>query len=81
MDEQKLLERVTVEPNIFGGKPIIRGRRLAVEHVLGCSPPGIRRNCCCRATLGLKKKIFRRALSMLAAWSVMNGSSPLCQYR
>jgi uncharacterized protein (DUF433 family) len=34
MDEQKLLERITVNPNIFGGKPIIRGRRLAVEHVL-----------------------------------------------
>ena len=35
MDEQKLLERITVNPDIFGGKPIIRGRRLAVEHVLG----------------------------------------------
>lgn len=34
MDEQKLLERITVNPNIFGGKPIIRGRRLAVEHIL-----------------------------------------------
>jgi uncharacterized protein (DUF433 family) len=35
MDEAKLLERITVNPAIFGGKPIIRGRRLAVEHVLG----------------------------------------------
>ncbi len=35
MDELKLLERITVNPEIFGGKPIIRGRRLAVEHVLG----------------------------------------------
>jgi uncharacterized protein (DUF433 family) len=35
MDEQTLLERITVNPKIFGGKPIIRGRRLAVEHVLG----------------------------------------------
>ena len=35
MDETKLLERVTFNPEIFGGKPIIRGRRLAVEHVLG----------------------------------------------
>ena len=34
MDEKKLLERITVNPKIFGGKPIIRGRRLAVEHVL-----------------------------------------------
>jgi uncharacterized protein (DUF433 family) len=33
-DEHKLLERITVNPEIFGGKPIIRGRRLAVEHVL-----------------------------------------------
>lgn len=35
MDERKLLERITFDPEIFGGKPIIRGRRLAVEHVLG----------------------------------------------
>jgi hypothetical protein len=35
MNEEKLLERITVNPGIFGGKPIIRGRRLAVEHVLG----------------------------------------------
>ncbi len=34
MDQRKLLERITVNPAIFGGKPIIRGRRLAVEHVL-----------------------------------------------
>ncbi len=40
MDEQKLLERITVNPNIFGGKPIIRGRRLAVEHVLGMLAAG-----------------------------------------
>lgn len=35
MGEETLLERITVNPKIFGGKPIIRGRRLAVEHVLG----------------------------------------------
>lgn len=35
MDESKILERITVNPKIFGGKPIIRGRRLAVEHVPG----------------------------------------------
>ena len=32
---QELLARITFDPKIFGGKPIIRGRRLAVEHVLG----------------------------------------------
>jgi len=35
LNEQELLKRITVNPQIFGGKPIIRGRRLAVEHVLG----------------------------------------------
>jgi uncharacterized protein (DUF433 family) len=40
MDEKKLLERITVNPRIFGGKPIIRGRRLAVEHVLGMLAAG-----------------------------------------
>ncbi len=34
MTETKLLERITVNPSIFGGKPIIRDHRLAVEHVL-----------------------------------------------
>lgn len=40
VEEEKLLERITVNPNIFGGKPIIRGHRLAVEHVLGMLAAG-----------------------------------------
>ena len=40
MTEDELLERITVNPKIFGGKPIIRGRRLAVEHVLGMLAAG-----------------------------------------
>ena len=40
MNENELLERITVNPQIFGGKPIIRGRRLAVEHVLGMLAAG-----------------------------------------
>ena len=40
MNEQKLLERITVDSAIFSGKPIIRGRRLAVEHILGMLATG-----------------------------------------
>jgi uncharacterized protein (DUF433 family) len=40
MDENPLLERITVDSGIFGGKPIVRGRRLAVEHVLGMLAAG-----------------------------------------
>ena len=40
MSETDLLSRITFNPEIFGGKPIIRGRRLAVEHVLGMLAAG-----------------------------------------
>lgn len=40
MNEQQLLERITVNPKIFGGKPIIRGRCLGVEHILGMLAAG-----------------------------------------
>ena len=39
-DEPDPLSRTTTNPAIFGGKPIIRNRRLAVEHVLGMLAAG-----------------------------------------
>jgi uncharacterized protein (DUF433 family) len=38
--EDELLRRITIDPTIFGGKPIIRGLRIAVEHVLGMLAAG-----------------------------------------
>lgn len=40
MSEAELLQRITFNPAICGGKPIIRGRRLAVEHVRGILAAG-----------------------------------------
>ncbi len=34
MKQSELLERITYDPDIFGGRPILRGHRLAVEHVV-----------------------------------------------
>ena len=34
MNDQDLLKRITVNPDIFGGKPIIRGMRISVELIL-----------------------------------------------
>jgi uncharacterized protein (DUF433 family) len=34
IDIDELLKRITFNPEILGGKAILRGRRLAVEHVL-----------------------------------------------
>ncbi len=39
-EEERLLQRITTNPQIFGGKPIIRGKRLAVEHVLSMLAAG-----------------------------------------
>ena len=40
MKDEELLTRITVNPAILGGKPIIRGLRVAVEHVLGMLAAG-----------------------------------------
>ena len=38
--DDELLARITVRPDVFGGKPIIRDMRFAVEHVLGMLASG-----------------------------------------
>lgn len=40
VSRDELLKRITYNPDILGGKPTIRGRRLAVEHVLGMLAAG-----------------------------------------
>ena len=38
--ENELLERITARPDVFGGKPIVRDMRIAVEHILGMLAAG-----------------------------------------
>jgi uncharacterized protein (DUF433 family) len=38
--EADLLARISINPKIFRGKPIIRGHRIAVEHILGMLAAG-----------------------------------------
>ena len=40
IDEHDLIERITVRPDVFGGKPIIRDMRISVEHILGMLAAG-----------------------------------------
>jgi len=35
MKEEQLLERITLNPKVMVGKPVIKGTRLTVEYVLG----------------------------------------------
>ncbi len=38
--ESELLDRITVRADVFGGKPIVRDLRIAVEHILGMLAAG-----------------------------------------
>jgi uncharacterized protein (DUF433 family) len=40
MTDEKLLKRITVNREIFGGKPIIRGMRVSVELILSLLAQG-----------------------------------------
>ena len=41
MVDPSLLRRVTSNPEIFGGKPIVRGQRISVELVLSLLAQGV----------------------------------------
>jgi uncharacterized protein (DUF433 family) len=40
MTDNRLLKRITANPEIFGGKPIIRGMRISVELILSLLAQG-----------------------------------------
>ncbi len=40
MQQDDLLKRITADPKIFGGKPIIRGMRISVEMILSLLAQG-----------------------------------------
>ncbi len=40
MKEKKLLERITLNPNVITGKPVIRGTRLTVQYIMGLLAQG-----------------------------------------
>ena len=35
MSDEQLLERITLDPGVMAGKPVIRGTRLTVEYIVG----------------------------------------------
>ena len=40
MAQEDLLKRITARPDVFGGKPIIRGMRISVELILSLLAQG-----------------------------------------
>lgn len=41
MNRLPLLDRITANPEIFGGKPIVRGMRISVELILSLLAQGV----------------------------------------
>lgn len=40
MQEEQLLERITLNPKVMVGKPVIKGTRLTVQYILGLLAQG-----------------------------------------
>ncbi len=41
MNNEKLLERITINPKVMVGKPVIRGTRLTIEYILNLLAHGM----------------------------------------
>jgi uncharacterized protein (DUF433 family) len=41
MTDQQLLERITLNPGVMAGKPVIRGTRLTVDYILNLLAHGM----------------------------------------
>ena len=63
----ELLQRITVNSKILGGKPTVRGHRLAVEHVLGMLAAGDRPETMLEAIPGSSRRTSKRASSTRTA--------------
>jgi uncharacterized protein (DUF433 family) len=40
MTDEQLLERITINPKVMVGKPVLKGTRLTVEYILGLLAQG-----------------------------------------
>ena len=41
MNEKQLLEKITINPKVMVGKPVLRGTRLTVEFIIGLLAQGV----------------------------------------
>lgn len=73
MNDQQLLERITINPKVMTGKPVIRGTRLTVEYILNLLAHGATNE----EILGEYKKLSRediQACILFATKSLENTS-------
>ena len=61
--EHELIKRITVRADVFGGKPIIRDMRIAVEHVLAMLVAGETQETVLREYPSSRMRTYRLACS------------------
>jgi uncharacterized protein (DUF433 family) len=81
VQENAFLARITVNPEIFSGKPIVRGRWLAVEHVLGMLAAGESIDDLLREYPWLERDDIQACLVDASGTWVTSGPSPLLKAR
>ena len=59
MAHTKLLSRITVRPDVFGGKPIVRDMRISVERILSLLAQGVTPDAIVRDYPGLEPDDIR----------------------
>ncbi len=74
-DGAELLDRITVRPDIFDGKPVIRGLRIAVEHILAMLAAGDTPETVLREFPDLRPADIQACLSFCAPFSRGRASS------
>lgn len=66
MKEEALLERIVMDPKIMVGKPVIRGTRLTVQHIIGLLANGMTEGEILSEYEGLTKQDVRACLLFAA---------------
>jgi uncharacterized protein (DUF433 family) len=66
MREEELLARIAVDPRVMTGKPVIRGTRLTVEHILSLLASGATVEEILREYPGLTREDIRACLLFAA---------------
>jgi len=72
----KTLERITLNPNVMGGKPCIRGTRVTVGTILGLLASGHSEDRILQAYPYLEREDIRQALAY-AIWRLEEAEVPL----
>jgi len=75
---ENLLQRITFDPHVLLGKPVIRGMRISVEMILELLAKGsawqreARPRKFWRITPSLNRRTFKRRSRMRSIWSLAN---------